>query len=322
MLQAFASPAARPLGRAALALLLAPLCALGEAPPTPLGAMVVLSADREPYTGVVEGLRRHDASTALRLEVFPEPGLVPGRRWQAARSQADVIVAVGTEAARHLAARDLPEPLIYVLVPRSELERLGPVAGPGRSAITIDQPLVRPLALARALVPDMDTVATLLGPQTGALAGEFERTAARLGLDAVSLELSPGSRTVDAIRGLPTRVDAVVAIPDPTVHDRRQVKALLLATYRRRLPLVAFSPAYVTAGAVAAVYTSPEQIGRQLGDLLAAYAARRQAGLPPPAPPTYVSVATNEAVARSLGLRLPAPQALVDRLRETDPTLR
>jgi ABC-type uncharacterized transport system substrate-binding protein len=76
-----------------------------------------------------------------------------------------------------------------------------------------------------------------------------------------------------------------------------------LTTYRNRIPLIGFSAAYVKAGALAAIYSTPENIADQLAELtaqsLSAAGAVKQI-----ISPKYFSVSINSRVARSLGVQL------------------
>ncbi|MES9968078.1 MAG: hypothetical protein ABW074_12490, partial [Sedimenticola sp.] len=64
------------------------------------------------------------------------------------------------------------------------------------------------------------------------------------------------------------------------------------------------SAAYVKAGALAAVYSTPEDIGRQLAETIKEFLDSGGKRLPPPRFPSYFNISTNETVAKSLGLTL------------------
>ena len=78
---------------------------------------------------------------------------------------------------------------------------------------------------------------------------------------------------------------------------------------------MAFSPAYVRAGALLSLYTTPSQIGVQA----AAMAKTVVQGAPLPAPqyPLEYEVGVNEYVARSLGLMLDGA-SLAERLHRLE----
>lgn len=108
----------------------------------------------------------------------------------------------------------------------------------------------------------------------------------------------------------------LLALPDPAVFNSQTAANILMAAYRRQVPLVGFSPAYVKAGALLAVYSTPTQVGTRGGEVL------RQAlaggSLPPPQWPREYSIGINQDVARSLGLALDAPR-LGEQLRREQP---
>jgi hypothetical protein len=66
-------------------------------------------------------------------------------------------------------------------------------------------------------------------------------------------------------------VDALLAVPDPLVFNSQTAANILAAAYRRRIPLIGFSPAYTRAGALVSLYSTPDQIGFAA----AKYCARR-----------------------------------------------
>ncbi|MDF3823286.1 hypothetical protein P3G55_25605, partial [Leptospira sp. 96542] len=94
----------------------------------------------------------------------------------------------------------------------------------------------------------------------------------------------------------------------------------LLASFRATVPMQAFSPAYVRAGALLALYATPQQIGAQVA-LLARDALVEQngrvRGFGPPQHTQWFEVSVNAHVARSLGLQLDADD-LADRLRRLE----
>ena len=78
-------------------------------------------------------------------------------------------------------------------------------------------------------------------------------------------------------------------------------RSILLTSYRFQKPIVAFSRAYVDAGALAAIFTTPEQVA---ADLIAWLRLQKDESvqLPPPRGPASFDIAVNRQVARALGL--------------------
>ena len=106
--------------------------------------------------------------------------------------------------------------------------------------------------------------------------------------------------------------DVFLALPDPRVINADTAQNVLLTSFRMRRPVVGYSAAYVRAGALAAVYSTPQQIGTQTGQIVRAILG----GSPLPAPqfPKQFSVSVNHKVARSMGLELDDDDVIRNRI--------
>jgi ABC-type uncharacterized transport system substrate-binding protein len=97
--------------------------------------------------------------------------------------------------------------------------------------------------------------------------------------------------------------DVLLALADPQVYNSNSLQNILLTAFREKVPMLAFSPAYVRAGALLALYVTPVQAGVQAAGLVLEVLHDR------PLPATAVEssdfdVAVNEHVARALNLSL------------------
>ena len=119
-----------------------------------------------------------------------------------------------------------------------------------------------------------------------------------------------------ALRQALDESEVILALPDPLIYNSATLQNILLTTYRARTPLVAFSPAYVKAGATLAVYSTPAQLARGAAAMVRQWRAGRV--LPPPQSPREFEVAANERVAASLGLTIDAPAAIAADLRRQE----
>jgi ABC-type uncharacterized transport system substrate-binding protein len=119
-----------------------------------------------------------------------------------------------------------------------------------------------------------------------------------------------------ALKQALSEAEVVLALPDPLIYNSASLQNILLTTYRARIPLVAFSPAYVKAGAVLAVYSTPAQVTRRAVEMLRQWQSGR--GLPSPQKPREFEVVVNERVAASLGLWIDMPNLIVADLRRME----
>lgn len=239
-----------------------------------------------------------------------------------AGARPNLIVAVGTRASQQLATLGGDTPVLSVLTPRVSFDEIAREwrnrrAGNGGaplSAIYLDQSPQRHFALIRELFPQARRVAIMLGPATAAYAGELRAAARDHGLVPLIGSITAEQNLIHALDALLPQADVMLAVVDPLVFNRTNAPRVLLTAYRHRVPLVGVSPAYVRAGAIAAVHATPAQIGQQLGDLLASFARTGSRQLPAPQYPKQLAVTVNEQVARSLELPLPDNRRLEQRL--------
>ena len=236
----------------------------------------------------------------------------------AALAGVSAIVTVGVPAMRNAAAWDKWEnmpPVLNVLVPRASYEKLIAESSRTRnrtqfSAIYLDQPLIRQINLIRQALPGKQRVAAVVGPDSSALLPRLRSVIARSDLGIVTEEVASEPDILPALSRLLPVSDVLLALPDSIVFTRDTARSVLLATYRYQKPLIGFSQAYVNAGALAAVFSTPSQIARQTLLLLQKLPAGRSV-LPTPAYPAYFSVAVNRSVARSLALEVASDAALL-----------
>ena len=268
-----------------------------------------------------------ETAEALRAEVErTHPGRIDWRvahsaQFRKTRPEPQWVVAVGSAALRDMqdlfADDPMPPPLLAVLIPRLAFER---IADPARlragqiSAVFLDQPPARQMELARLAIPSLRAVGVLLGGESRAAAAALEKAARERGFELLARQVV-GDGLFPALQALLPEVDGLLAVPDPLVFNSQTATNILAATYRRRIPLIGFSPAYARAGALVSLYSSPDQIGVRGGEVLRqAFSSRI---LPPPQWPRDFVVRVNQDVARSLGLSIEEAQ-LAQQLRRTE----
>ena len=230
------------------------------------------------------------------------------------------VVAIGTDACQSLAQSTLSAPFnVCVLLPRVAFERIAEGArarGKTLSAVLLDQPLMRQMALIRLALPERRRVAALLGPETDALGTTLAVSAAAQGLRVSLGRIESPDELAGALQRILVDADALLAVPDSVVFNSHTIQNILRTAFKNRVPLVAFSPAYVRAGALIAVYSTPQQIGRQAGRSLRGALSGRE--LPAQQHPQEFEVSVNPHVARSLGIDLDDEAALAERLRKME----
>ncbi len=278
--------------------------------------LFVVSEDQPAYKELADAVRAELA----RLPAPPAVRLAQAAAFEAEQlGTAQAIVAVGARAFRAVAASGARVPTVGALLPRSAFVRTVLEHGQGggrRSAVFLDQPLGRQLELIRIALPERTQVGVLLGPESERATTALQAAAAERRIKLATQKVAEEKELHHAVQRLLAEIDVLLALPDPVVFNAGTVPHILLASYRQGVPVVGFSQAYVRAGAVLALYSTPAQLGAQTGEMVRTLLTTGQ--LPAPQHPRYFTVNTNPYVARSLGHALEEPAVLQMRLQAAE----
>lgn len=280
--------------------------------------VVVASDTSAPYVEAIQVLTHGlEKSGLARAEVVQ---LAPNALPELASLQPRVVLALGAQAAEALAAYPDAPPVLCALLPRSSFERALQLRArkvtSQFTAVYLDQPLARQLMLIQLALPKARRLGVLWTreslPERSAVADLLPMTS----LTLVDAELSTPENLYQGLRTVLGGADVLWALPDRQIYHSNSIQNILLAALRARVPMVAFSPAYVRAGALLALYSTPTQVATQALALVQGLLQGK--ALPSRAVyPSDFSVSVNAHVARSLGLTLDE-QDLRGRLQGTE----
>jgi len=229
----------------------------------------------------------------------------------------DVIIAAGVEAAKKVASLNIGDSrVIYTMLPLTSYRWLGDnkMLVENHKVLFIDQPPHRYVNLIQAALPSIGSLGYLYGEVSAEHIDGLKQAAdeKQIGLNANALQ--PRQRLEKTLLKLMLGNDAILVLPDPYMFNRRTIQRLLLASLRRRTPLIAYSESYVKAGALLALFTSPKQIGRQTAELAHCMVEACADNAEREYFPKYFSVRANAIVARQFGIDLPSEDVLAKQL--------
>ncbi len=235
-------------------------------------------------------------------------------------SAATLFVTLGSDAALALAKADVRAPVLCVLLPKHSFERAllaaARKASVQFSALYLEQPLARQIELIRLALPAAKRIGVMSGPESREQVNALRPLLHAGGLQLVEAAIAREEAPYPGLQRILEESDVLLALPDPEIYNSNSIQNILLASFRARVPLVAFSPAYVRAGALMALYATTTQIGEQAASM----ARPVLQGKTLAATPQYLrdfSIDVNEHVARSLGLSLDA-QSLAAQMRRRE----
>ena len=236
----------------------------------------------------------------------------------------ELVIALGVNALTAASKLKHTTPVLGVFTPISVFNELLEKSRRDLSifsAILLDQPYWRQMSLIKTVLPGAKKVGVLLGTTSSqnsdALLGESEAAGINLDIENVNAE----SELIPQLNKTLENNDALLAVPDPLIYSRETAQPILLTSYRHQKPIIGYSQSYVHAGALAAVFSSTQQLAKQAAEI--AVASQQTPGLlPPPQVPKYFSVQVNRQVARSLNISIINDAEIYSRLLQAESTKR
>ena len=232
-------------------------------------------------------------------------------------SSPSLIVAVGSLSLQHSLSNAPRSRVIAALVPRLGFEKAVQQYGSGpASAVFLDQPEDRQMALI-SLLPGPPLTVGLIRSTSSSVSSPRLRSGAQKHRLKLNEQIVSGERDLaSAVQLVTGESDVILATPDSAVFSPQTIQGVLLSSYRARVPLIGFSPAYTKAGALISLHSSVRQLAEQTAEMVRLSVAG--SGLPPPQVPRDFEISINRQVARSMGIELPSEGAMVEQLRNRE----
>lgn len=226
---------------------------------------------------------------------------------------ANIIIPAGSEAALSILEHYPKIPVYFTLITsakyeviKDDLRNHGSIPA-GFSGLYIDHPTEKHLSFIHHALPEINEACMITSHFH---INKNTSYAIKLSLDIINNKDNLHSRLSDIL----LQCDALLSSPDPVIYNKGSIRNILLTAYKHGTPVIGYSKALVKAGALMALYTSPEQLGTEVGEILIGLSNSSLQSLPEPKPPKYFSIEFNYWVAQALKLNLPDKQALIEKL--------
>jgi ABC-type uncharacterized transport system substrate-binding protein len=230
----------------------------------------------------------------------------------------DLIITIGTKAAIQLTNLKTTTPTLFSLIPSHSYRAIKKAsASKSKSAIYIDQPIRRQLLLIKNALPKKKRVGAILGKHSGVSKKRLQQTMRNMGLTPVIANLDSGNIGA-TLNSIYKNIDVLLAIPDPSVYNKKTVMTVLLSSYRYNVPVIGYSAAFVRSGATTSIFSSPRDIGYQIGEEIVSFISSNKGNLSPAGFPNYFSIKTNIRVIRSLKLDMPPTRKIKSGIKKAE----
>jgi len=253
------------------------------------------------------------------LKVMLTPDNTPQKIKLLKTHQYKLLIAIGSETTKTLLDANIQTPILSALIPRHIYKSLKQTHKNKNnwSSLLINQPIERQLQLITAVMGKNKKTAILLGPYTKDLNQPLNKASTKTTQHLSIQEIKTSDQIPEALDSLNSSVDVLLTIPDPVIYNRNTLRGILLASYRKKLPLIGFSQSYVKSGAIAAIYSKPEQISQQISDITKSFFIH-QSFKKTTYYPNDFSLALNKNIARSLGIKLAPSQTIVNQIKKAE----
>lgn len=168
----------------------------------------------------------------------------------------------------------------------------------------------RHIQLIKSLDPECSTVAMLSSVNSLETAEAFRKCAASQNLKLNIYTITDKSDLLETLETAMEDNEALLAITDPFIYNSNTIKNILLTAYRHRKPVIGYSDSFVQAGAVAAVYTSPDSIGDKAARIISGFFDNNWQFNRNVYFTDDFSISTNRQAATSLEITIPSDESI------------
>ncbi len=219
------------------------------------------------YLQVIEGFEKQV------LETFPEAEFVRYSLQKQTEENRKVlqdineqkpflILTLGSKATRAGLASIPDVPLIAAMILNDHI-----LAQSNRATgVLLSYPPEVHLQWLHRFLPNVDQVSMLYNPlQNDKIIDEIKSKSKQFDIEIDAMPVASVKQLPAALKSLGRNADMLLGIPDKTVYSGKTAKAVLLSSFRNRIPFAGLSSSWVKAGALYALTWNYLDLGRQCG---------------------------------------------------------
>lgn len=182
----------------------------------------------------------------------------------------DAVISIGSAASEVLSRTPGINRLIYTLIPDSLSEAISqrPCIAIMCQAVLIEQPLERYFRLFNLIFPGTRNLVIATTPASSTDISTLTSTAKKNGIKLKIINVPRNEVVARTLINKLSMNDVLLALPDPYIYNRDTAKSIILSSYHKNVPIIAYSQAFAKAGALISLYSSFEDIANQTVQLI------------------------------------------------------
>ena len=210
----------------------------------------------------------------------------------------NLVISIGNQDGIDAGINQLDNRVIYINDTRNRPTTITHNAS--YTNIQITQPPCRYLNLIKTINKKWKRVGYLSTTANDARLPQLRECASKLNLTLIDVVINDNNSLPDATENLLRDSEVLLALPDSNIYNRHSVKNILLTAYRHRIPVIGFSDSFVRAGALAGVFSTSDQLARQVISIIKQHLYEDIGALQQNIPPAHFSAGINTQVAKAL----------------------
>lgn len=223
-----------------------------------------ISAYYEAVEGFTEQLRRQ-LQQDFQTVVYESPeGLYSAMKQRQLTANVpgiDLILTVGTQATAEVSKQITEIPIVFTMVldPERTVQDTQNVVG-----VSVNIPVELQFGMIKEVLPTAKDIGVIYDPGRNArFIEDSARIAAQFGLRLKQFPVTSQKDIPAALEQVSKEADVLWGIVDNTVYTSQTARSIIQTTWKKQLPFIGTSEAYVKAGALWALVFENKDIGRQ-----------------------------------------------------------
>ena len=217
--------------------------------------LAVMSSDKKIYKDFYSRLETelHDNINIIEVAVSDVNDEVLNRH--------DFIITVGYRAAKKISEYKPKTTVIYSLIPDNEKIR-SRLSCVNKTCyyVYINQPVIRYTKLFKILFPQDSVMVFATTKANTKITQQLQIASKNIGVTYKELQIQQDSNIARTFTNMLSKSDVLLALPNAAIYNSNNAKSILLSTYHKDVPIIAYSKAFVKAGAIAGLYSSVDNI--------------------------------------------------------------
>ena len=270
---------------------------------TPLthNVFILSSSDNSHHISIVDNILN---DSNLKNENIIVSVVPPDNKIDTIDHTTDIIIAIGRDGMIS-ADKEYPDTKKLFISTDPHRYRLDKDINKNDAILYMTQPFCRQIGFIKHLNQDWKTISILNSQNKPVNAKTIQQCANSFDIKAYIVSTTVKENLTNKIKHALNHSDVLLAHPDSTIYNRKNIKNILLTSYRYRKPVIGFSENFVTAGALASINSDTEQIAKSAIKLIAQYFSAGNRFSNQVNYPLDFDININRQVSRALNITIP-----------------